>query len=250
MRLDGEEQSKKQRVCSKIFKVDENNQYGFVMKKSLPIGAFKKKFHVDMDILNKAIKNIDPNGNIGEIFVVDIEFSAYDDPCKKMYNEVFPCMCQPKSKMSVDRRSAYQLISTMRTSIKNNVLKYKATEKTHTTLYSKKRFPMYIDCIHLLTKRAGWKVTKVHNYYTFEQETFKEEYILGNQKARQDDVQANFWKLLNHVNFSFDGRDNSQKKSLHLICNKEAEIDFISKYGGYSSTNCFLNLDAQIKNIK
>ena len=75
----------------------------------------------------------------------------------------------------------------------------------HATLRPKKRFPMFIDHIHFLTKRAGWKVTKVRNYYTFEQETFKKEYILGNQKAgretvaRGDDVQANIWKLLNNA---------------------------------------------------
>ena len=144
----------------------------------------------------------------------------------------------------------------MRTGKKNNVLKYKATEKTHATLYPKKQFPMYIDHIHFLTKKAWWKVTKVHNYYTFEQEPFKKEYILGNQRARQevvargDDVQANFWKLVNNADFGFDCRDNSQNKSLHLIYHKEAQVDFLGKYDGYSNTNCFLNLDAKIKNIK
>ena len=56
--------------------------------------------------------------------------------------------------------------------------------------------------------------------------------------------------LLNNTNFGFDCIDISQKKSLHLIYDEEAAIDFISKYDGYSSRNCFLNLDAKIKNIK
>ena len=96
----------------------------------------------------------------------------------------------------------------------------------------------------------------MHNYYTFEQEPFKKEYILGNQRTRQevvargDDVQANFWKLVNNTDFSFDCRGNSRNKSLHLIYHKEAQVDFLGKYDGYSSTNCFLNLDAKIKNIK
>ena len=42
LRLDGEEQSQPTRVFSKIFKLDENNQYSFSMTKSLPIGIFKK----------------------------------------------------------------------------------------------------------------------------------------------------------------------------------------------------------------
>ena len=82
---------------------------------------------------------------------------------------------------------------------------------------------MYIDHIHFLVKRAGWKVTSVHKYYTFKQVRFKKKYILGNQKARQavvargDDVPANFWKLVNYANFGFDCRDNSQNKTVsHL----------------------------------
>ena len=42
LRLDGEEQSQPSRVFSKIFKLDENNQYSFSMTKSLLIGIFKK----------------------------------------------------------------------------------------------------------------------------------------------------------------------------------------------------------------
>ena len=95
----------------------------------------------------------------------------------------------------------------MRTGKRDKILKYKGTEKTHATLCPKKRFPMYIDHIHFLTEKSEWKVTKVHLYYTFEYEPFKIEYILGNQRTRQetvamdDDVQANFWKLVNNENF-------------------------------------------------
>ena len=186
--LDGEDVSNKCRVFSKIFKLGENNQYGFAVTKPLPIGNFNKEAHVCMDILFNSIENFDSSAKVGEIFVVDIKVSAYDDPRKKIYNEVFPCIFEPKSKVLVDRRSVYQLLSTMKTGKKYNVLKYKAIEKTNATLLPKKRFPMYIDHIHFLTKRAGWKVTKVHSCYTFEQEPFKKEHILGNQRARQEAV--------------------------------------------------------------
>ena len=211
------------------------------MTKPVPIGIFKKEEHVDIEILNASIANFNPNAKIGEIFIVDIEFNAYGDPRKKMYNEVYPCIFQPKSKVSVDRRSISQLLSTMRIGKKDNILKYAATEKTHATLESKKRFPMFIDHLHFLTKRAGWTVTKVHHYYTFEQEPFKKDYILGNQISRQeavargDDFQGNFYKLLNNSNFGFDCRDNLQNKSLHLIYDENAKIAFISKYEGYKS---------------
>ena len=42
LRLDGQTEVKKRRVFSEIFRLDENNQYGFAMMKHLPIGIFKK----------------------------------------------------------------------------------------------------------------------------------------------------------------------------------------------------------------
>ena len=138
--------------------------------------------------------------------MVDIEFDAYDDPRKKMYNEVFPCIFEPKSKVPVSSRRVYQLLSTMTIGKRGDVLKFKVTEKTHATLLPKETFPMFIDHIHFFTTRAGWKIANVQQYYTFKQESFKKEYILRNQESRQaevgrdNDVLANFWKLLNNAN--------------------------------------------------
>lgn len=102
----------------------------------------------------------------------------------------------------------------MRTGKRENILKYQSTEKTHATFKPKKRFPIFVNDIHFLTTRAGWKLSKVFNYYMFEQEPFKKDYKLGYEKARQEavargnDVQANFWKLLNNANIGFDCNDN------------------------------------------
>ena len=49
-------------------------------------------------------------------------------------------------------------------------------------------------------KRAGWLVTKIYSLYTFEQESFKRDYIIMNQKSRQkakDSVEKDFFKILN-----------------------------------------------------
>ena len=142
-----------------------------------PLEPLKKEPQASMEILTKSLKNFDPNAEVGEIFVVDIEFTAYDDLKKKMYNEVFPCMFEPKSKVPVEGRSVYQLLSTMRIRKRGDVLKFKATKKMHATLRCKKRFSMFIDHIHFLTRRAGWKVNNVHHYDTFEQEPFKKDYF-------------------------------------------------------------------------
>ena len=221
------------------------------MTKPLPIGICKKQSDPNMETLEHSLKKFDPNAKIGDVFVADKQFDAYDNPRKRIYNEIYPCIFQPKSKVLPNRRSVYQLLSNMRSGKRGNILSFKATEKTHATLDPKKIFPMFTDHINVLTGRAGWKVTKVHAHYSFEQEPFKKENILGNQRARQeavargDDVQVNFWKLLNNSNFGFDCRDNSQNKIFHLIYDEDTKIEFLTKYEGCKSTNPFLSLEAR-----
>ena len=53
-----------------------------------------------------------------------------------------------------------------------------------------------------------------------------------------------------NTNFRFDCRDNSWNKSLHLIYDDYAKIEFINKYESYKSGNCFLSLESKIKNIQ
>ena len=121
----------------KISKLNENNQYGFAMTKPLPIVIFKNEAHVDTEILNNSIKNFDPNAKIGEIFIVNIEFTAYYDARKKMYNEVYRCIFEPKTKVSTDRRCVYQLLSTIRMFKKEN--RKKRQQKKFTQLYLGKK---------------------------------------------------------------------------------------------------------------
>ena len=82
LRLDGEESSKNRNVFSKVFKLDENNQYGFAMTKPLPIGIFKKQSDPNMETLENLLKNFDPNAKIGEVFVVDIHLMLMMTPVK------------------------------------------------------------------------------------------------------------------------------------------------------------------------
>ena len=80
LRVKGEETSQARRVFLKIFKLDENNPYGFAMIKPLPIGIFKKKDSATLEIMNEVVKNYDPNDKIRHILEVDIDFSDYDGP--------------------------------------------------------------------------------------------------------------------------------------------------------------------------
>ena len=55
LRLKGEETSQARRVFSKIFKLEENIQYGFAMTKRLPIGISKKKELATLEIMNEIV---------------------------------------------------------------------------------------------------------------------------------------------------------------------------------------------------
>ena len=71
---------------------------------------------------------------------------------KKMYNEIYPCIVEPKT-VSTDERRVYQLLSSMRTVKKDNILKFLVTEKTRATLKPKKHFPMFLE--HMGRRCAG-----------------------------------------------------------------------------------------------
>ena len=135
--MDEEDKSKNFR----IFKLDENNQYGFAKTKPLPIGVFKKEVHLDMDILKNYIKKFwskfDENAKIGEILIFDIEFTAYYDSRKK---------CKTKfSLVFLNQRQKFQqiegaFISYLLLCARVKKKKFQVTEKIHTTLCLKKDF--------------------------------------------------------------------------------------------------------------
>ena len=77
--------------------------------------------------------------------------------------------------------------------------------------------------------------------------------MLGNQRARQktvaknDDAQANFYKLMNNSNFGYDCRDHSQNRSIPLIYDEKPQVEFITKYDSSKENNVFLTEDYFLK---
>ena len=60
---------------------------------------------------------------------------------------------------------------------------------------------MYLEQICFPVARAGWKITNIYTHYTFEQERFKKNFILKNQKLGQNaknSVEKDFYKLINN----------------------------------------------------
>ena len=97
--------------------------------------------------------------------------------------------------------------------------------KKHATLKEKIFVPLYAEDLYFLTTRAGWKVTRIYEHYTFKQDTFKKDFVVMNQNARKaakTKVQKDFYKLLSNSNFGNDCRNNGKemKTSKRLLPTK------------------------------
>ena len=92
---------------------------------------------------------------------------------------------------------------------------------------------MYLEELVFAIKRAGWKVTKIHAHLTFEQKRFKQKFILMNQKSRQEsknDIEKDFYKLMNNSNFGYDCRNNLDNCKLVPIFDELKELTYIERY--------------------
>ena len=100
-------------------------------------------------------------------------------------------------------------------------------------MLEKKCIPLYLEDLAFIIKRVGWKVTKIHSHLTFEQKRFKKNFILMNQKSRQEsknNVEKNFFKLLNNSNFGYDRRNNMDNCDFVPIFDNIGEVQKIQKY--------------------
>ena len=80
---------------------------------------------------------------------------------------------------------------------------------------------------------AGWLVTSIYEHFTFEQSTFKKDFVIMNQKARQQatsPLERDFYKLLNNANFSIDCRNNIEPSKLEPIYDEKGEVLHIKKF--------------------
>ena len=92
---------------------------------------------------------------------------------------------------------------------------------------------LYAEDLYFLTKRAGWKVTKIYDHYTFKQDTFKRDFVVMNQNARKiakTKVEKDFYKLLHNNNFGNDCRNNIGNCKLQLLYDGLDEISYFKKY--------------------
>ena len=234
LKLDNYNEYKRKRVITKIVKFDENNQYGYAMTRPMPTGCIKQNAYPSWVTFNLLIEKVSFEDVIGHLFVVDIEFDFENASARQlMYNEIFPPIIEKKKIMEANERSLFQLLEVFSKTEKGKPRSYVCTAKSHATLLPKICIPLYIEDLRFLIKRAGWKVTKLYSHFTFEQDTFKKDFVLMNQKARQNaknDIEKNFYKLMNNANFGFDCRNDADSLKFQPLIDEMNELTFIKKY--------------------
>ena len=224
LKLDSNKSHVNKRIISKTLKLDKTNQYGYAMTKPMPTGCIKKEPEPTWRTFNMSLETVDLNNPIGHLFVVDISFH-YEKamPRQCVYNQIYPSIIEKQKIIDVAERSVYQLMEQYTENGDRKPKSYCSTKKAHATLFQKRFQMLYLEHLSFLINRAGWKVTKLYSHYSFEQERFKRNFILMNQKSRQnakDSIEKDFFKLMNSANFEYDCRNNLDSCQLFQFLTK------------------------------
>ena len=144
------------------------------MAKPLPTACIKSDSEISWKTFNYLLEKVSLNDKIGHLYVVDIEIDVTNTTLEqKVYNEIYPPIIEKQKVIDPCERSIYQLLEQYIEGEKNNPLAYRATAKSYATMLQKIFFPMYLEHLTFVIKRAGWKVTKIHSHLIFEQTFFK-----------------------------------------------------------------------------
>ena len=234
LKLNNYSSHERKRVITKIVKFDENNQYGYAMTRPMPTGCIKQNNSPTWSNFNLLIEKVSLKDKFGHLFVVDIEFGFKNASQRQLtYNEIFPPVIEKKKIMEANERSLFQLLELFSKNEQGKPHSYVCTAKSHATLLPKTCIPLYIEDLRFLIKRAGWKVTKLYSHFTFEQDTFKKDFVLMNQRSRQhakNDIEKDFYKLMNNANFGFDCRNDADGLKFDPLIDEINEITYIKKY--------------------
>ena len=234
LKLNNYSSYERKRVITKIVKFDENNQYGYAMTRPMPTGCIKQNTSPSWATFNLLIEKVSLEDKIGHLFVVDIEFDFENASARQLtYNKIFPPIIEKKKIMEANERSLFQLLELFSKNEQDKPRSYVCTAKSHATLLPKTCIPLYVEDLRFLIKRAGWKVTKLYSHFTFEQDTFKKDFVLMNQKSRQNaknNIEKDFYKLMNNANFGFDCRNDADSLKFDPLIDEINEIMYIKKY--------------------
>ena len=139
--------------------------------------------------------------------------------------------------LEANERFVYQLLHLFSKTADGKSKWYRCTAKSYAALFLKKFIPLYLEDLKFLITRCCWKVTKLYSHYTFEQSCFKRDFVLMNQRSRQNAknaIEKYFFKLMNNANFCYDCRNNVNNAKFEPIIDEIKEISYIKKYQNLS----------------
>ena len=95
---------------------------------------------------------------------------------------------------------------------------------------------------------------KLYSHFTFEQDAFKKDFVLMNQKSRQNaknSIEMDFYKPMNNANFGFDCRNNANNLKFEPLIDEINELANIKKYYNLfdNKISGFVNSEILEKNI-
>ena len=103
-----------------------------------------------------------------------------------MYNGIMPPITKKQKILEATERSVSQLLDLFFKTGDNKPKSYRCTAKSHATLFPKKFIPLCLEDLKFLITRCCWKATKIYLHYSFEKLRFKRDFVLINQKSRQN----------------------------------------------------------------
>ena len=127
----------------------------------------------------------------------------------------------------------FQLFDAIRLKDNSTRNNYKCTAKTHSTMDKKFLIPLYAEHLKFLMERCFWKVTKIYQHFTFQQEMFKKGFVVSNQVARQNakmSMEKNFYKLMNNANFGYDCHNNFDNRYFTAKVDELEEMAYARKH--------------------
>ena len=219
------------------------------MTKPLVTGCIKENSDVSWRTFNLLLGRVSLDYHIGHLYVVDIEFDHTKATENQIvYNEIYPPIIEKQKIIDPCERSVYQLIEQYAPIAKGNPRTYRATKKSHATFIKKKFHSMYLVHLRFAIKGVGWHVTKIYSPFTFEQECFKNSFILMNQKSRQEaknSIEKDFYKLMNNSNFGYGYRNIIGNCQFVPIFDELKKITYLKRYYTYfdSKVSSFVNAD-------
>ena len=213
------------KIFTTVYKMDQVNQYGFAMTKSLPKAGIRKvKLPIDFDI-DEFLQEYDEHGTVGSLFCVDIESSEADDINMELNGQYCAFFC--KEEVPVSHLSPYQLYIKKRIGKNGKALKIHSTAKLISSMGKHLNAYLYAETLIFL-KSVGWKITAVKERFTFLQSKYLKDYVTSNQNERKkakNTVESDTYKAMNNHLYGWLLRNSLNSSKLTPLIDYVKEAD-------------------------